>query len=440
MSEAYPQLPPSAPGPEVLNERPRCKPTGRRTMTLSKLAALDYPPPLPGGPSRGEVLSAFRRAVPALGIVQLRDLIELLMSRSFPQDWTGRHRPMVWPSNEWLCVRLDIREGRLKELIGLAFEHRLIAMREAGNGHRRGVREKGKVGYIISAFGFDLSPLAARYSELLAIAADFEAREALARRLRAEMSGLRRDVLTLIDLGGMTADEVTDWKEMAYRARQIAGQGRNQSDPDMLRFLIEQLTMMRETIRALLDVAPPLIAAEGDPWGSLERPLNTDTNQIIILSEDAVADGEAKPGLCSIQPVLELTEPLRGFPVTPALILRIAPQFRDLLPTAKPSYRDIIDVAWHVCRHLSISQDTWGTACITLGRWEATAALAAVAGRHAAGEVRSPNGLLRRMVQLYETGELYLDRTLRSLMTRASQVAEQSSTKQMSSYIQPSIY
>ncbi len=254
MSDAYQQPLPSTLRPEAGATLARCKPTGRRTLTPSKLVSLDYPPPSPGGPSRGEVLSAFRRAVPALGIVQLRDLIELLMSRSFPQDWTGRHRPMVWPSNDWLCARLDIREGRLKELISLAFERKLIAMREAGNGHRRGEREKGEGGQIISAFGFDLSPLAARYAEFLSLASGFEVREATTRRLRAELSSLRRDLLTLTDLGELTAQDIADWKDIAFRARQIAGQGRNHKDTEILQLLIEQLTAMKDTTRVLLAV------------------------------------------------------------------------------------------------------------------------------------------------------------------------------------------
>lgn len=429
MFESYLQPRPPAPDQEASDVRPRYKPTGRRVLTPSKLAALDYPPPPSSGPSRGEILSAFRRAVPALGVVQLRALVELLMSRSFTQDWTGEYRPMVWPSNEWLCARLDIREGRLKELIGLAFEHRLIAMRETGNGHRRGEREKGEGGRIISAFGFDLSPLASRQAEFLKLATDFELQEAVIRRLRAELSGLRRDVLTLTDLGEMTAHEVADWKNVAFRARQIAGQSRNQKDTDVLRLLVGQLTVMRDTTQALLGPTSYSEAPKSDPWGSLERPLNTSTNQPISLEKDAVADRNKKPCPDAAQSGINQMAPLRGFPVTPAFVLKIAPQFRDLIPTARPSCRDIIDAAWHVCHHLSISQDTWGKACLTLGRWEATAAVAAVAGRHAAGEVRSPNGLLRRMVELYETGELRLDRTLRGLMMRASQAVEQSSAK-----------
>ena len=38
--------------------------------------------------------------------------------------------------------------------------------------------------------------------------------------------------------------------------------------------------------------------------------------------------------------------------------------------------------------------------------------LAAICARHAAGEVRSPSGLLRRMVRLHRAGKLKLDRTL----------------------------
>jgi len=385
MSDTFPPLSPPAFVPEASVAPVRRVPTGRRILTPAKLAALDCPPPMQGGPTRGEILSAFRRALPALGIVQLRPLIDLLMSRSFPQDWTGRHRPMVWPSNDWLCARLDIREGRLKELIGLAFEHQLIAMREAGNGHRRGEREKGDGGCIISAFGFDLSPLAARYAEFLKLTADFEHQETTARRLRAELSGLRREVLTLADLGEMTASDVADWKSVAFRARQIAGQGRNQKDSDTLCLLVRQITEIRDVTRALLEPVSLTETSESDPWGSPERPLITTTNQPIKIKEDASADKKTKPNSSSNQPRVEPTDPLRGFLVTPALILKIAPAFRDLVVTAKPSSRDVIDAAWHVCRHLSISQSTWGDACVALGRWEATAAVAAIAGRHAAG-------------------------------------------------------
>jgi len=41
-----------------------------------------------------------------------------------------------------------------------------------------------------------------------------------------------------------------------------------------------------------------------------------------------------------------------------------------------------------------------------------TTALAAICAGHAAGKVKSPGGLLRKMVELHQKGTLRLDRTL----------------------------
>jgi len=67
---------------------------------------------------------------------------------------------------------------------------------------------------------------------------------------------------------------------------------------------------------------------------------------------------------------------------------------------------------------LGISPYAWGQACITLGRQEATAALAAICARHADGKVKSPDGLLRCMVELHGKGTLRLDRTLFGLAAK----------------------
>ena len=53
-----------------------------------------------------------------------------------------------------------------------------------------------------------------------------------------------------------------------------------------------------------------------------------------------------------------------------------------------------------------------------LGQEEAITALAAICAHHAAGKVRSPGGLLRRMVELHQESKLRLDRTLFGLADR----------------------
>jgi len=95
----------------------------------------------------------------------------------------------------------------------------------------------------------------------------------------------------------------------------------------------------------------------------------------------------------------------------------------------RPTRDNIVSVAWHVREHLGISQDAWAEACMTFGRWEAAVALAAITGRYNAGEVRSPSGLLRQMIKLYNTGDLRLDRTLRGLAARYASGEAQATAK-----------
>jgi len=394
------------------------KPTGRRTLTPAQLAALDHPSPCPGGPSRRVVVAAFYRALPALGVPMLRDLMALLISCSPPQDWLGEYRPMVWASNDWLCTRLGIKEGQLKKVIGSAFEHGLLAMRESGNGHRRGFREKGENGRILWAFGFDLSPLAARHHEFCQLAATFEQCEARVRLLRREISSTRRDVLTLVDLGLSKMPCVADWTDLACRARQLAAQARGRRDPDVLQMLRDQLRVMQDDVRALFEPDQGAGMAESDPSGSPERPLNTLTKESMNSKPSAQAHEEAQPQSRAPSPATMPTDPLCSFPVTPALVMMIAPQFRDFTTNSRPTRADIVSAAWHVREHLGISQDAWGEACYAFGRWEAAVAVAAITGRYNAGEVRSPGGLLRQMIKLYGKNELRLDRTLRGLAAR----------------------
>ena len=401
----------------------RSKPTGRRTLTPAKLAALDQPAPSPGGPSRGEVLAAFRRAAPALGLFPVLPLLNLLMTRSFAQDWTGTGRPMVWVSNHWLCVRLGIGEGRLKELISLAFELGLIAMRDAGNGRRQGEREEGEDGRILWAYGFDLSPLAARHAEFRERAAAFEEREALLHRLRLEVSSLRRDILTLADVGLARLPDVADWADLAIRTRQLCGQSRTQDDPDVLQLLISQLRAMHGEVRALFE---PAGTPESDPSGSSEPPLYAHTNQSIKASAGAQPREQALPKRSAAvgrqsRDDAEPADPLNGFPASPAFVLMIAPPFQSFTVTSRPTRDEMVSAAWHVCRHLEISQDAWGEACLAFGRWEAAVAVAAITGRHLQGKVDCPGGLLRHMIKLHNKGELRLDRTLRGLAARLAE-------------------
>jgi replication initiation protein RepC len=99
-------------------------------------------------------------------------------------------------------------------------------------------------------------------------------------------------------------------------------------------------------------------------------------------------------------------------------MLAVAPTFRDWTGSARPGWDELDRAAFQVRSTLGISPQAWGQARILLGQEEAIAALAAICARHAAGKVRSPGGLLRRMVELHQAGELRLDQTLFGLADR----------------------
>ncbi len=55
-----------------------------------------------------------------------------------------------------------------------------------------------------------------------------------------------------------------------------------------------------------------------------------------------------------------------------------------------------------------------------LGGDGAITAVAAICASHATGKIKSPGGLLRKMVELHQKGMLRLDRTLFGLAKKAS--------------------
>ena len=109
--------------------------------------------------------------------------------------------------------------------------------------------------------------------------------------------------------------------------------------------------------------------------------------------------------------------------VTPAFILAIAPFFREWISSARTGWDELDQAAFYVRSALGISPQAWGQARVLLGQEAAVTALATICARHAAGKVRSPGGLLRRMVELHQEGELRLDRTLFGLADKVRKEA-----------------
>ncbi|MGK7664282.1 replication initiation protein RepC [Marinovum sp. E06] len=72
---------------------------------------------------------------------------------------------------------------------------------------------------------------------------------------------------------------------------------------------------------------------------------------------------------------------------------------------------DLHRVAGQLRPMIGVSEHAWNVAQDRLGKQVATAALALVFEKHCAGEVSSPGGYLRGMVEKAGAGELHLERS-----------------------------
>jgi len=131
--------------------------------------------------------------------------VDWLFKFTQAQDWGEGARPIVWPSAAMQREALGLGLSQVKTLNRALIEAGLITMKDSPNGKRYGKRD-GK-GRIVEAYGFDLSPLAARQAQFVAIAAqgraDRERMRLLRRRATIARNGLGQILETVAELALM---------------------------------------------------------------------------------------------------------------------------------------------------------------------------------------------------------------------------------------------
>jgi len=396
-------------------------PSGRRRVTEAQIRATSGLTGQFASTTPGAVLSAFKKAAPALHISRrLVDLIDHLMGYTIAADWRGAWNPVVWPSNAELAECLGLELSRLKELLRAAIDAGFLIARDHGTRKRFGKR--GEAGRIIYAFGFDLSPLAERMPAFQLAAAEHQARREEGRELRREISRLRAAILGLTEFGAGSVVPGQDWPALALETRELAAPARTERDPCRLAPIAAELQRVHAQAEATIAVFCPV---ENHPTEPENRPHYTTTKQLNIgkpiANEATPADESSGGGKIATRPPApdQAQSALRGFPMTPAVALQIAPAFRGLVLSARPTWAEVSEAAYVVRSHLGISQHAYGQACQVLGRSETATAIAAISAKHDAGLVRSPGGLLRYMVDAHQAGTLRLDRTLFGLVDGA---------------------
>jgi replication initiation protein RepC len=400
-------------------------PTGFRRITPGLLRADRAAEGFAGLPegvtSPGQLLAALKAAAPRLCISpRLVHAVDWLFRFTQPQDWERGGRPVVWPSASMQQEALGLSETQVKDINRRLIELGLVTMKDSPNGKRYGKRDpKGR---IIEAYGFDLSPVAARHAEFVRLAEEGKAERQAMGRLRRRATIARKAVIQILETAAEYGHEGEEWQTIARETAALTRALRAVERVDEMQVGVASLERRHQAARERLELL--LGTVESDPKGTENRPHQYNYNPSLDPQQDTViasnrcsAEGEGPPPK-PVQPKRPEKGIVHG--IRPDELVRLTPRLKPYLRHSTPTWPDIIDAADWLRHDLGVSKFLWGDACLAMGRELAAVALSIVSTKEAEHFRTSPGGYFHGMVAKHVAGELYLERTVWALR-RASQ-------------------
>ncbi|SDN97266.1 plasmid replication protein RepC [Ensifer sp. YR511] len=396
--------------------------------------------------SKQQAMLAIRRVAPIIGLKPGElILLDTLVAFTKPCDWELGARPIVWPSNEYLIESTGYSQSAVKRHLRRLAEAGLIAYKDSSNGKRWGRRDDD--GRIVEAYGFDLSPLAARAGEFEVLYASIRAERSLIKNLKRKITILRRVVWAMLE------------SEYARLASNLWGSIRQRYDallealrcgkgsPAALSGVCEAFGDLKNEAEDALRNAETEKHAEitasnwqtrensqdMDPTGADCRPHIPTTNDLQIVKcssiENAPVEGpgdernrknsddrSGMPGhTCEMErdpALIRRADPVSA--VTLQSILNVCPAFADMANGIGHvrNWRDFVAVADKIRPIIGISADAWSAAQRAMGPEGAAMAVALITDKFSEGDVTSPGGYLRGLTLKAQKGDLHLGRTV----------------------------
>jgi replication initiation protein RepC len=405
-------------------------PTGFRRLTPGLLKvdrAAESFTGLPDGVTvHGQLLAAFKAATPRLGLpTRVVHAVDWLFKFTQPQDWERGGRPVVWPSALLEQEALGLSETQAKRLNRYLIEASLVTMKDSPNGKRYGRRDAR--GRITEAYGFDLSPLAARYAEFVRLAEEGRAEREAMGRLRRRATIARKGIVQILETArdyDLTGDE---WTTLERDAQAIVRALKRADRPDEMEVGVASLEQRQREARARLEIllkdikkAPSEV--ENEPHQYTYNPTPNPLEDTVIATKNS-SEAPAPSGSQSPEPEPR-TKPEKGtvHGIRPDELVRLAPRLKPYLRRPSPTWPEIIDAADWLRHDLDVSKSLWGDACVTMGRDLAAVALAIVSTKDPEHFRTTPGGYFHGMVQKAKAGELHLERTVWALRRAAQPI------------------
>lgn len=434
-------------------------PFGARQVTgelLHKAQVSQAEAPLPRS-DKWETLRALGTARTAFGLSD-RDLTVLAALLSFhpTRDLAdGSGALIVFPSNHALSQRAHgMAESTLRRHLARLVAVGLIARHDSPNGKRYAAR--GLNGQIARAFGFDLRPLLVRATEIAQAAQAARELADRMRRLREDITLMKRDAIKLAAYGATACPEA-GWDEIETRLLDIHRRSRRRLACDQLQSLRSELAQLLEVIGTRVGHVPSGAASEaseskemsGNAVDSGRHYQNSKPEDICFeecqetgipaagMAHGDHIDYQKNPQPCrrknqaaSSDPAtpehaeyatldaddLETSEHRKKKPSIPLpLVVKACPDIADYASDGLERWSDLCRTADLVRGMMGVSPDAWEKAVSIMGHETAAMVLACILQR--IDYIKSPGGYLRCLTTKAEDGAFSAGPMVMALLT-----------------------
>jgi replication initiation protein RepC len=133
---------------------------------------------------------------------------------------------------------LGLSESGVRNINRGLIDAGLITMKDSPNGKRYGMRDRE--GRIIEAYGFDLSPIAARYWEFMRLAAEAKAERDLIGRLRRRATIARKAIAQVLETAAEYGFGGEEWTRLRHATRALVQSLRMVERPEEIAIGVQQ--------------------------------------------------------------------------------------------------------------------------------------------------------------------------------------------------------
>lgn len=364
-------------------------------------------------------------------------LLDTLGAFTKPQDWEEGRRPIVWASNAYLMEQTGFSLSALKRHARRLVDFGVISFKDSPNGKRWGHRDKD--GYIVEAYGYDLAPLAARAHEFEVLFDHIKAERQLSQRLKRQITIVRRAVRAKIETA---LSQALSGPWSAFRdvfdtlIRKLPG---SPASSEQLLSVLNLFKDLQKRVERYFSAGEIVVDVDNDvetipnipvtchklnPRGTVIEPHILTTKQPNPVKCNPSETEDAEPTALQTEPQVHVAQEVElgeTKPVRPdktdldiAVVMQACPEFAEMarnLGGYIKDWNELHRIAGQVRPMVGVSEHAWGVAQEALGPQAAAAAMALIFDKFSDGDVASPGGYLRGIVDKAGVGELYLERS-----------------------------